>query len=531
MNASRLTIVPGPVLTPLIALAVLVIGSARVSAQEPLEGLDSYIARVMNDWAAPGVAVAVVKDDAVVFLQGFGVREVGGVEPVDAGTVFTIASTSKAFTAAALALLVDEERLDFDDRVTAHLTGFELFDPWVTREFTVRDLLCHRSGLSRGDRLWYGSAFDRSEVLQRVRMLRPVSSFRSRYGYQNIMFTTAGEVVPAVTDTSWGEFLRARIFEPLGMSSSSTSFEALIEGENIATPHGRIGGEVRAIPFRDWENLGGAGAVNSCAADMAQWLRLQLGEGAIGEQRLLSEEVIAEMHTPHTIVPLSRDERELYPATHFSSYGLGWRLMDYRGHFIAYHGGALDGMRTHLVLVPGEELGVVALTNINESRVVQAIAWQVVERFIGDVGKDWHELFSAQARRSWARSDSSRARTESERLSGTAPTYPLAEFAGEYASDLYGPLTITLEGSSLVLEAGPLYVGDLVHWHLNTFEIVWRDAYQGRDFLGFMLDRMGRIAAVDIEGVGRYERVRERRQVPESRRVPELRQVPDPRSL
>ncbi len=511
MNPPRLKTFPVPALALLLALAALPVGPGRALAQDPLDGLEAFVTRVMTDWQAPGVAVAVIKDDAIVFMRGFGVREVGKDAPVDEHTVFAIASTSKAFTVAALGLLVDEERLRWDDRVTEHLIGFQLFDPWVTRELTVRDLLSHRSGLPRGDRLWYGSAFDRSEVLERVRLLEPASSFRSRYGYQNIMYTAAGEIVPAVTDTSWREFIRVRIFEPLGMHASSTSLDALADNGNVATPHGKIGGRVRPISWRDWDNLGGAGAINSCIADMAQWLRFQLAGGVIEGRRLLSEDTIAEMRTPQTIVPLSREEREIFAETHFSAYGLGWRLMDYRGRFIAYHGGALDGMRTHLVLVPEENLGVVALTNINESSVPQAIAWQVVDRYLGAFEKDWNALYLASAERARARSDSSRARIESERLTGTSPTHPLDAFAGRYTSDLYGEITIELVDSALVVDAGPLYVGDLAHWHLNTFEVTWRDTYQGRDFLGFVLDRMGRVAAVDIQGIGRFDRVRERR--------------------
>lgn len=507
MNARRLAVL----VYLAIILATLPFTTPNALAQDPLGELDTYVMRVMQDWEAPGIAVAVVKDDSVVFAKGFGVREVGGGDPVDEHTVFAIASTSKAFTAAALGMLVDEGRLRFSDRVTDHLLGFELFDPWVTRELMVRDLLCHRSGLPRGDRLWYGSPFDREEVLERVRLLEPTSSFRSRYGYQNIMFTAAGEIVGAVTDTSWGDFLRVRVFEPLGMRSSSTSVSALEGRANVATPHGKIDGEVRPIPWRNWDNLGGAGAVNSCVADLAEWLRLQLGRGEYEGRRLLSERVIEEMRTPQTIVPVSDEERELFPESHFAAYGMGWRLMDYRGRLIVHHGGSLDGMRTHIALMPEENAGVVALTNVNESSVPLAIVWYVIDRFLEPHEKDWNALYLAQAERSRARSDSLRARRETERLTGTTPSHPLEEFAGRYENELYGEVIVELEGDSLVVSAGPFYVGDMEHWHLDTFRVTWRDPYLGRDFLGFVLDRMGRVAAVDVEGFGRFDRVRQRR--------------------
>ncbi len=488
-------------------LAVLFLVPISAEAQDPISDLDTYIRQVMQDWEAPGIAVAVVKDDRIVYLKGFGVREIGGDVPVDEHTVFSIASTSKAFTAAALGMLVDDGRLRWDDRVTDHLIGFELADPWVTRELTVRDLLSHRSGLPRGDQLWYGSPFTREEVLERVRLLQPASSFRSRYGYQNIMFATAGEIVPAVTDTSWGDFLEARIFGPLGMRSTSTTLAEVEAHDNVATPHGKPGRDLTAISWRDWENLGGAGAINSSAADMAQWMRMQLGNGVHDGQRLLSERIIREMRSPQTIVPRGRSDREFFPETHFALYGLGWRLNDYRGRLVARHGGALDGFRTHIALLPEENLGVVAFTNVNESSVPQAIVWHVIDQYLGPREKDWNQLYLAEAEKAQARTDSLWTVRESERLMDTTPTHTLAEFAGTYEHELYGQVTITLEEERLVITAGPFYTGDLMHWHLNTFRVGWRDIYLGQDYLGFILDRMGRIAAVDVEGFGRFDRV------------------------
>ncbi|MFC1627688.1 serine hydrolase [Gemmatimonadota bacterium] len=500
---------PAVRITLLIALTTLTLTPFSAEAQNPIRDLDSYIQRVMLDWEAPGIAVAVVKDDRIVYLKGFGVREIGGSVLVDENTVFSIASTSKAFTSAALGLLVDQDRLDWDDRVTDHLVGFELADPWVTRELRVRDLLSHRSGLSRGDQLWYGSPFTREEVLDRVRMLESVSSFRSRYGYQNIMFTAAGELLPAVTDTSWGDFLETHLFGPLGMVSTSTTLAEVLEQTNVATPHGKIDGEVTSIPWRDWSNLGGAGAINSCVADLAQWMRMQLGGGVHNGRQILSERVIREMHSPQTVVPLSRSDRELFPETHFALYGMGWRLNDYRGRLIVRHGGALDGFRTHIALLPEEDLGVVALTNINESSVPQAIVWQVIDQYLGVREKDWNQVYLAEAEKARARSDSTRAIRESERLTGTTPTHTLEEFTGTYENDLYGQVTITLEEGSLVIDAGLYFTGDLEHWHLNTYQVTWRDRYQGRNYLGFMLDRMGRVAAVDVDGFTRFDRVRD----------------------
>lgn len=236
----------------------------------PLRGFDAYVAEAVRHWAIPGLAVAVVKDDSVVYAQGFGVRRLGDTARVTSRTLFAIGSCTKAFTALALALLVDSGHVSWDEPVTRYLKGFELSDPYVTRELTVRDLLTHRSGLMRGDGLWYATPYDRAEVLRRVRYLKPSWSFRSRYGYQNIMFLAAGEVVPAVTGTRWDDFVRQRIFEPLGMTATGTSVAALDTSGDVATPHERIEGRERSVQWRNIDNIGPAGAINSNVLDMAQ---------------------------------------------------------------------------------------------------------------------------------------------------------------------------------------------------------------------------------------------------------------------
>lgn len=491
----------------LIAFALLLGPRAAPAQDPPLAGLDAYVERVRRDWEAPAIAVAVVKDDRVVLERGFGVRRLGGGEPVDAHTLFAIASTTKAFTAAALAMLVDEGRLRWDDRVADVLPAFRLFEPYASQELRVRDLLAHRSGLPRGDALWYASPFDRAEVLRRARLLEPASSFRSAYGYQNIMFIAAGEIVPAVTDTSWDEFLRARIFEPLGMRRTRTSVRGLEALGNLATPHGRIDAAVTPIPWRNFDNVGGAGSMVSSVHDMAQWLRLQLGAGVYDGRRLLSDSVIREMRTAQTAIRTGPDDERIFPDTHLRAYGLGWFLEDYRGRLMVRHSGSLDGMRTHVVLLPEEALGVVVMTNIAESRVPQAVAWDVVDRYLGATGRDWSAVLLAEALRDRERADSAAARLEAQRQAGTQPTHPLAELAGRYESALYGTALVELSDGALRLSIGPSYTGALEHWHRNTFRAAWDDRYLGRDFVGFELDRMGRVSALDVAGFGSFRRV------------------------
>lgn len=282
-------------LTSRFAIWLLIIaafGRVAPARQDPLEGLDQYITEAMRSWEVPGLAIAIVKDDRVLLAKGYGVRKLGDPAPVNEHTLFAIGSASKAFTAASIAMLVDEGKLKWDDPVTNYLPGFQLFDPYATRELTVRDLLCHRSGLERADLLWYGSAFGREEILRRIRYLKPSWSFRSRFGYQNIMFLAAGQIIPAITGKSWDDFVKERLFAPLGMSSSNTSVRDLARSDNSATPHAKIEGKVEPIAWRNIDNVAPAGSINSSAADMAQWIRLNLNWGKFNDKQLISSGAI-----------------------------------------------------------------------------------------------------------------------------------------------------------------------------------------------------------------------------------------------
>ena len=282
-----------------VAVALLLLGllpPSRARAEDaPLQGIDDSIAGAMKVWEVPGLAVAVVKDDALVLVKGYGVRRLGESDEVDKDTLFAAGSTSKAFTAACLAMLVDEGKIQWDDPVIKRLPSFQLYDAYATHEITIRDLLCHRSGLDRHEAVWYGSPASRDEVLRRLRHVKPDWSFRSKFGYQNIMFLAAGQVIPAVTGKSWDDFVKERVFKPLGMTNSNTSVNALPKGGDVASPHHKVKDKVQPIPWRNIDNIGPAGSINSSAADMAQWVRLQLNEGARPKEkdRLLSSGAVS----------------------------------------------------------------------------------------------------------------------------------------------------------------------------------------------------------------------------------------------
>src|SRR6266496_4803453 len=399
-----------------------------------LKEIDDYAAKAGTEWKVPGFAIAIVKDDKVVFAKGYGVRQQGKLEPVDKDTLFAIASNSKAFTSAALATLVDEGKLKWDDPVTKYLPWFQLYDPWVTREMTVRDLLCHRSGLGTfgGDLLWYESAYSRDEIIRRIRFFKPSSSFRSRYGYQNIMFLTAGQIIPVITAKSWDDYVQEKFFVPLGMTRTTTSYKQLLVTPNIATPHNEFQGEIRVIHYDNVENAGGAAAINSSVADMAQWLRLQLGRGTYESKKIFTAERSREMWTPNTIVGgVSEQGEKFNPTTHFNLYGLGWALSDYQGRKLVSHGGGLDGMISRVAMMPEENLGVVILTN-SESPLPTILSNKIFDVFLGVPKRDWSAEFMARSKQGEEVVRAADKRIVEARVPNTKASLPLAAYAGKY---------------------------------------------------------------------------------------------------
>jgi CubicO group peptidase (beta-lactamase class C family) len=487
----------------LSSAVVLEAQAARPGAER---ALDAYVTRALADWGLPGVAIAVVRNDSVVYAKGFGVRELGKPAPVTAQTVFAIGSTSKAFTATALGMLVDAGKVRWDDPATKHLAELQLHDPYVTRELTVRDLLTHRSGLARGDRTWASSGLSRAEVLRRVRFLEPSWSFRASYGYQNIMYLAAGTVVEKVSGQSWDEFMRDRFFTPLGMRRSVTSVTQLAQLPDVATPHERIKGAYTPVDWMNIDNIGPAGSINSSVQDMAQWIRLQLGGGTYAGKKLVEPRTIRETHTPQMALRMSEQEEKLYPMTNLTAYGLGWSLRDYHGRKMVAHGGAIRGMRAQVTLVPEDGIGVVALTNSPQSSFPTALANKAIDLFLSLPDHDWSALMLAQVKEGEQRAIAERNKVESDRAKGTSPSLPLARYTGTYADSMYGDIVVGLEGSSLVARFGPEYTGDLTHWHYDTFEAAWRSAVLGRTMMRFVVDAKGAVSGLDIEGLATFGR-------------------------
>jgi CubicO group peptidase (beta-lactamase class C family) len=492
-------------LTTLVFLVVAAFLPAY--AQEaPLTGFDDYVNKALREWEVPGLAIAIVKDDRIVLAKGYGVRKLGDPTPVDERTLFAIGSSSKAFTAAAIAMLVDEGKLKWDDPVTKHLPAFELYDPYVTRELTVRDLLSHRSGLERGDLLWYGSEYDRDEILRRTRYLKPTWSLRSTFGYQNLMFLAAGQLIAKVSGKSWDDFIRQRMFTPLSMTASSTSIRDLKNSDNVSSPHAKVEDKVEVIPWRNIDNIAPAGSINSSVVDMAQWVRLQLAQGEYQKQRLLSSGTAKEMHMSQTVMRFEPPFSLLYPEAHFLNYGLGWFLSDYRGRKVVDHGGAIDGMRAQVAMIPEEKLGLVILTNMGGTTLPLPLMYRIFDAYLGAPQRDWSADLLKTMKGFEEQGKAAQKKQEAERIKDTRPSLAIGQYAGTYKNDLYGDVKITHENGKLGVRFGPAFTGGLEHWHYDTFRANFIAPGAAKAFMTFGLNAQGKveILTLNLPGVAEY---------------------------
>ena len=479
------------------ALPALTIASGA-GAQRPrtdaqrFAQLDAYVATTMKEWNVPGLALAVVRNDSMIYAKGYGTRTLGKAEPVDASTIFAIGSASKAFTAALVAMAVDDGRMKWDEKVAAYLPGFQLHDTYASRELTIRDALSHRSGLARGDFAWYIAGFDRPEILRRVRYLAPSWGFRSQFGYQNLMYLAAGEAAAAVGRASWDDLVRTRIFTPLGMTASSTSIRALQGKDNVATPHALLNDTVRAIPWKNIDNIAPAGSINSNVRDMAQWLRLQLGRGRYGGTQLISAGNHGEMWLPNIHIRLEGPAaRYLAPGANLSSYGLGWFLQDFNGRLAVHHGGNIDGMSAMVAMLPEEQLGVVILTNANGSPAPLSIFPYLFDLFTRDTPRDWNAEYRKVVAPLQEAAKAAEAAQEKARVAGTRPTLALATYAGTYSDSLYGDIVVSEGDGALRFTFGP-FGGAMEHWHYDTFRATMDNPTLGKVMTQFVLDANGK---------------------------------------
>jgi CubicO group peptidase (beta-lactamase class C family) len=474
-------------------------GTRKAAAPPP--GFDAYVASVLKTFSVPGVAVAIVKDGQVVLARGYGVRRRGEATPVDAQTQFGIASNTKVFTATALAMLVEEGKVAWDAPVIRYLPWFAMYDPYVTRELTVRDLLVHRSGLGlgAGDLLWWPpSTYNRKEIARRLRYIAPATSFRSAYAYDNVLYLVAGELIEAVSGQTWEEFVRSRILARVGMTHSDVNHSAAGRGGNVATPHAEVNDTVRPVaPFLS-DNTNPAGGIVSGAEDMAKWVMAQLDSGRTADgTRLVSPASIRQIWREVTPTPIY-DAPEGLPhlQPRMNGYALGLETKDYRGRLLLTHTGGLPGYLSRVAMIPELRLGVVVLTNQESGAAFNAIAYRVLDHYLGVKAPDYVGAYARQVARNRAELAELSSRASTERDSTAGPSLPLERYAGTYRDAWYGDVAITQENGGLVIRMTrtPSMVGDLIHWQYDTFLARWRDRELRADaYVTFALTPDGKV--------------------------------------
>jgi len=482
----------------LCLIALVGLFSLSISAQTDLpQDFDEWIESGRKDWSIPGMAVGIVKDGEVVYAKGFGERRLGSKAAVDENTIFSIASVSKNMTAAALAVLVDEGEIDWDDKITTHIPWFQFKDPWVTDQITIRDALTHRVGLGRilGNRLQFMTKSSRDEVLYQMRYMDFEKPFRSSFVYNNIMYSLAGQVIEYTDGRTWDEFLQEELFEPVDMTRASTSITALENQENVAYPHQEINGEVVEISRRNWDNAAPAGGVNASISDLNKWMMMQLETpGTFENKTIVSKKGMNEIHKPQML----RGQADAMGAE--NSYGFGWSVTDYKGKRVITHGGATDGFNTAMYLLPELNVGVVVVGN-TFNRFGNAVAYQVMDSFIGETDRDWNEYFLSNYKKQYDRAQKARKEIDDARIKKTKPTLPLDDYVGVFKSEAYGKVVVEKQGKDLKIQFwdDSDLKGNLEHWHYDTFRNNWENKALREDFLQFRLNKKGEVDALEYE--------------------------------
>ena len=455
----------------LTALAALFLTLASFAQERPLNtaSIDKLMLNTLRAWQIPGAAIGIVRNDRVVYLQGYGTKELGGTDPITADTLFQIASTTKAFTSTALAMLATDQKLSFDDPVRKHVPYFHLSDLCADANVTLRDIVTHRTGLSRHDELWDDTPLTREELVRSMGQVALTKPFRTAYQYQNITFVTAGEAVANASGMSWDDFVRTRIFRPLKMNGT-----VLTDAEWMASNHAgsyrydwKTG---RFSPRRliETDTIGAAGGIKSNARDMANWLRFQLAGGAFEGTQLVDPNHLAETKAPHTVIRVEGTTRELNPETHLLAYAMGWNVLDYRGELLVTHGGALNGFRTHVTMMPRRNTGFVIMINAERGYSLYAMRNALSDMLSGKPSRDWNSYYLMVDQRTEEKAEKEKEERLARRVPNTTPTRPLADYAGEYTHPGYGTARVTLTNGELVLQWNRI-TSPLVHFHHDVF--------------------------------------------------------------
>ena len=496
----------------LIPFAFLMLGCFAVNAQVITSAeIDTLVARTLKTFDVPGIAVAVVKDNQVIHSKGYGVRSLITKQKVDENTLFGIASNSKAFTSAALGILIDDKKLSWDDKVIDYIPEFRLYNPYVTEEFTIRDLLTHRSGLGLGAgdlMIWPGkNNFTIKDIIHNMRFLKPVSSFRTKYDYDNLLYIVAGEVVARVSGISWENFIETRIMQPLGMTHSAASYRRLKDTSNVIVPHSPVNGKVQVIARDLNEPFNAAAGVNSNLTDMSKWIIMHMNNGKYGEglsKQLFSNNVHRAMWAPQTIIQVG--DSTAYN-THFAAYGLGWSLSDVKGYKQVGHSGALAGIYTQVTLIPELKLGIIVFTNQQSGAAFSAITNTIKDSYFGMKGLDRVKQYAEGSAKGMERADKITGDIwkviEDQRKNATAKT-DITLFTGTYSDKWFGDVVISVKNGKPWFDSkrSPTLTGEMLAYKGNTFVVKWNDRSMDADaYVMFDLDSSGKASGFKMKAI------------------------------
>lgn len=485
----------------------LAIGIALVTfAQDPTtKEIDDLVQKSMTAFNVPGIAVGIIKDGKVIHSKGYGIRSINTKKPVDSNTSFAIASNSKAFTAFALGMLVDEGKLTWDSKVVDFIPEFRMYDPYVTSEFTVRDLLTHRSGLGLGAgdlMFWPDSAnFSTEEVIHNLRYLKPVSSFRTKFDYDNLLYIVAGEVLKRASGMSWEEFIEQKIMNVLGMTNSAASLSRLKSMENIIDAHVPVDGKLQTIARSLSETTNAAGGINSSVEDMSKWVTMILNEGKYGdnlEKQLLSKKTLRELMTLQTVIKGSTPYN-----THFFGYGLGFFLSDQKGYFVAEHTGGLGGMVTQVTMIPEMKIGIIVLTNQQSGYAFTTITNQLKDSYFGIKGTDRLKEYTAMEKSNKGEGDEvtdkvwAKSKKQKQKID-------FSPYLGKYKDPWFGEIEVMERNGQLYFKSArsPQLRGKMHYLEGNTFVAAWNDRSMNADsYVNFSLDEQGKANSIKMKAV------------------------------
>lgn len=469
-----------------------------MSDQKLLSLADAFVPQIMVDWHVPGLAVAVIRDNEIVLCKGYGLRSVEDNLPMSADTLLAIGSCSKAFTSTALAMLVDDGLLEWDRPLRHYMPDWRMVDPFAAERMTPRDLVCHRSGLPGHDFIWYNTShfLSRRALYARIRYLQPAYDFRTTFHYQNLMFMAAGYLIEVVTGQTWEDFVRARLFDPLGMKTSNFSVDDMPKAREASLPYELKDGRVMRMAYAKIDNIGPAGSINSSVSEMIRWVQFQLNKGRCGDQQLISEANMTQLHTAH--VPLQGELLRDYLLVERGDYGLGWFMHQHRGHRLIHHGGGIDGFSAFTSFMPEINAGMVVLTNLNLNRLSIILSYTVYDWLLGAEGTNWNETFRSARANLEAQMREADAQFNQARVPGTQPSHPLDDYTGEFENPGYGIIRITRDDSGLVQSYNDIPC-PMKHYHYDTFESVFEiEMRRHRLTMNYATDAAGEIVSVAV---------------------------------